>query len=268
MGCCRNLPLIRGADAAATAPNWTLSAYLRLNQPVYRIVATMRRMETPYGEIPDRFVRDMGPQEMHDFPRSSYGRRNLLKGAAALGGAAIAGRVLWRQSASLAATTPGRPQWIAFGADPRSEMYLSWSTGKSMGKVPTPKAPQVRWGLDSSYGSRQRAESAQVPIPSTLFGNPIQPVEHTFYNRSLLSGLTAGATYHYSVSDDGVTWSADSTFTTAQGGPADFRFTAFGDEATSTSRAAPMAQLVSALKPAFHLIAGDLAYATPISLKL
>ena len=193
MGCCRNLPLIRGADAAATAPNWTLSAYLCLNQLVYDIVATMRRMETPYGEIPDRFVRDMRPQEMHDFLRRRYGRRNLLKGAAALGVAAIAGPVLWRQSAALAATTPGRPQWIAFGADPRSEMYLSWSTGKSMGKVPTPKAPQVRWGLDSSYGSRQRAESAQVPIPSTLFGNPIQPVEHTFYNHSLLSGLTAGA---------------------------------------------------------------------------
>ncbi len=239
-----------------------------MNQIAYGIVATMRHMETPYGEIPDGFVRDMRPQEMHDFLRHSYGRRNLLKGAAALGVAAIAGPVLWRQSAAVAATAPAGPQWIAFGADPSSAMYLSWSAGRAMGKVPTPSAPQVRWGLDSSYGSRQHAESTLVPIPSTLYGNPIQPVEHTFYNSSLLSGLAAGTTYHYSVSNDGVTWGADSTFTTAHDRSADFRFTAFGDEATSASRAAPMVQLVSSLKPAFHLIAGDLAYATPIGLKL
>ncbi|MEP7024841.1 MAG: metallophosphoesterase family protein [Actinomycetota bacterium] len=234
---------------------------------VHGIVATMRHMETPYGEIPDRFVRDMRPQEMHDFLRRRYGRRNVLKGAAALSVAAIAGPMQWRQTTTLAAIPTG-PQWIAFGADPRSEMHLSWSVGRAMGKVPTPRAPQVRWGVDSSYGGRQHGESVQVPIPSTVAGNPLEPVEHTFYNSTLLSGLTAGMTYHYSVSNDGVTWSTDSTFTTAHGDLAEFRFTAFGDEAASHSSAAPMVQLVSALKPAFHLIAGDLAYATPTSLKI
>jgi Purple acid Phosphatase, N-terminal domain/Calcineurin-like phosphoesterase len=234
---------------------------------VYDIVDTMRRMETPYGDIPDRFARDMRPQEMHDFLRHSYGRRNVLKGAATLGVAAIAGPMLWRQRTALAAVPTG-PQWIAFGADPRSQMYLSWSAGRDMGKEQVPTAPQVRWGLDASYGSRQHAESALVPVPSTVTGNPVEPVEHTFYNSILLSGLAAGTTYHYSASNDGIAWSPDSTFTTAHGGSADFRFTAFGDEATSVARAAPMVKLVSSLKPAFHLITGDLAYATPVSLKL
>ncbi len=119
------------------------------------IVAKMRRMETPYGEIPDRFARDMRPQEMHDFLRQSYGRRNVLKGAATLGVAAIAGPMLWRQRTSLAPMPPG-PQWIAFGADPRSQMYLSWSAGRDMGKEQIPAAPQVRWGLDASYGIATR----------------------------------------------------------------------------------------------------------------
>ena len=234
---------------------------------IYGIVATIPRMDTPYGDIPDRFARDMRPQEMHDFLRQRYGRRDMLKGAATLGVAAIAGPMLWRQRTTLAAVPPG-PQWIAFGADPRSQMYLSWSAGRDMGKEQVPTAPQVRWGLDASYGGRQHAESALVPVPSTVAGNPVEPVEHTFYNSSLLNGLAAGTTYHYSTSNDGITWSADSTFTTARGAPADFRFTAFGDEATSTARAAPMVKLVSSLKPAFHLITGDLAYATPVGLKL
>ncbi len=221
-------------------------------------------METPYGDIPDRFAPDMGPQEMHDFLRHARRRRNVLQGAAALGAAAIAGPVLWRQSAALAATTPAGPQWIAFGADPLSQMHLSWSAGSAAGTLRVPRAPQVRWGLDSSYGSRETAAAARVPVPSAAG----EPGEHAIYNGSLLSGLAAGTTYHYSVSDDGVRWSADATFTTARAGSPGFRFTAFGDEAASAVRAAPMVRLVSSLRPAFHLIAGDLAYATPKGLKL
>jgi hypothetical protein len=223
-------------------------------------------METPYGEIPDRFVKDMRPQEMHDFLKHRYGRRNVLKGAATLGVAAIAGPVLWRQSKALAATTPIGPQWIAFGPDPASQMYLSWSAGTAGGRNQTPPAPQVRWGLDNSYGSLQEADNtAQVPLPSTVGG---EPAENTFYNSALPSGLAAGTTYHYSVSNDGVTWSADTTFTTAAAGLSSFRFTAFGDEAASSARSAPMVRLVSSLKPAFNLITGDLAYATPGGLKI
>jgi hypothetical protein len=221
-------------------------------------------METPYGEIPDRFVRDMGPQEMHDFLEQRYKRRNVLRGAAVLGLAAVTSPVLWRQAGALAATTPIGPRWIAFGPDPASQMYLSWSAGTAKGTSQAPPAPQVRWGLGTSYGSVQDGVSAQVPVPAAVHG---EPAENTFYSNVLLSGLAPGTIYHYSVSNDGATWSADATFTTAAAGLSNFRFTAFGDEAASTNSAA-MVRLVASLNPAFHLVAGDLAYATATGLKI
>lgn len=222
-------------------------------------------MDTPYGSIPGKFVKDMTPQEMHDFLARRYRRRSLLKGAAAVAAAAMAGPVLWRQSAASAATAPVGPQWIAFGHDPKSQMFVSWSSGSASGTGPAPPKPMIRWGLDTSYGSVLAAEARQVPVPAGVSG---EPAENTFYNRVLVAGMEAGTTYHYCVSNDGVTWGPDTTFTTAAAGKPGFRFTAFGDEAASTTRALPMVQLVSSLDPAFHLIAGDLAYATPEGLKI
>ncbi len=216
-------------------------------------------METPFGDIPDRLARDMCPRDMHDYLKRHYGRRSVLKGAATLGAAAIAGPVLWRQRGRLSVPAIG-PQWIAFGADPVSQMYISWSAGTAKGRSNPPPDPQVRWGLDASYGSQAGANSGQVPIPSGVGG---EPPENTFYSNLLLTGLTGGSTYHYSVSNDGRSWGPDTVFTTAAPGVDGFRFTAFGDQAASTTRALPMVQLVSSLDPAFHLIAGDLAYATP-----
>jgi hypothetical protein len=218
---------------------------------------TVAAVETPFGGIPDRLAQDMSPRDMHDHLTRRYGRRGVLKGAAAVGAAAFAGPVLWRQRGKLPVPAIG-PQWIAFGADPVSQMYVSWSAGTARGTSNPPPNPQVRWGLDASYGSQATANSGQVPIPSGVSG---EPAEHTFYNNLLLSGLTAGTAYHYSVSNDGRAWGPDTVFTTAVQGSGDFRFTAFGDQATSTTRALPMVQLVSSLDPAFHLVPGDLAYA-------
>ena len=222
-------------------------------------------MDTPYGEIPDRLARDMRPPEQHEYLQLSYGRRRLLKGAAVLGAAAVAGPVLWRQPVAAAAVGHG-PQWIAFGADPASEMYVSWSQspGPGGGSIAGPRAPQVRWGTGSSDGSRQDASASRVPVPAVTG----EPAEQTVYSRTLLTGLRPGTTYRYSVSNDGVRWSPDATFTTGRHDGAGFRFTAFGDEATSMARAYPMAQLVAAQRPAFHLVAGDLAYATSNGIRL
>ena len=95
-----------------------------------------------------------------------------------------------------------------------------------------------------------------------------EPAEQTVYSRTLLTGLLPGTTYHYSVSNDGIRWSPDVAFMTAKHEGAGFRFTAFGDEATSMARALPMAQLVAAQRPAFHLVGGDLAYATSNGIRL
>lgn len=222
-------------------------------------------METPYGSIPDRFVKDMTPQDMNDFLARRYRRRSILTGAGALAAAAMAGPLLWRQTAASAATVPTGPQWIAFGPNPKAEMFVSWSAGTASGTGDAPPSPMVRWGRDASYGRAAGAETLQVPVPAGVAG---EPAENTFYNRILLSRLEAGQTYHYSVSNDGSTWGPDTTFTTGDAGRRPFRFTAFGDEAASATRALPMVQLVSSLNPAFHLVAGDLAYATPEGLKI
>jgi hypothetical protein len=216
-------------------------------------------METPFGDIPDRLARDMSPRDMHDYLRRHYGRRSVLRGAATLGAAAVVGPVLWRQRGALSVPKIG-PQWIAYGGEPTSQMYVSWSAGTATGASNPPPSPQVRWGLNTSYGSKAAAGSGQVPIPSGVSG---EPAENTFYQNLLLTGLSPGQTYHYSVSNDGKTWGPDTTFTTAASGVGDFTFTAFGDEAASLTRAQPMIQLAASYSPAFHLLAGDLAYATP-----
>ena len=143
----------------------------------------------------------------------------------------------------------------------------------------------MQFGLDAEYGTVLEAENSlqvqvplmgsgyaqrpsmglagappQTPVPSMVGG---YPPENTIYNSVLLTGLKPGTTYHYTVSNIGATWTPDATFTTAATGRPRFRFTAFGDQAAGPFTATPMVQLVAALRPAFHLVAGDLAYATP-----
>jgi hypothetical protein len=222
-------------------------------------IFTVDFMETPYGDIPEKFVKDMSLQDMHDYlaARARYRRRAVLKGAGVLGLATAVGPVFWRQ-ASAAASTASAPQWIAYGNDPAREVYVSWSAGTYNGPAPKVPAPQVRWGLDGFYGRREPAfRSGTVPVPS-ISG---EPVENTVYSSALLNGLQPDTTYHYSVSNDGVNWSQDVTFTTAAAGLTDFRFTMVGDEATSDSTTLPIAEVIAALQPRFNVVVGDLSYA-------
>jgi Purple acid Phosphatase, N-terminal domain/Calcineurin-like phosphoesterase len=184
-------------------------------------------------------------------------RRDVLKGAGVIGLSAFASPVLWRQSSTV--TAPLGPRWITYGANPGSQMAVSWSSGTAAGKLVTPTAPAVRWGLDTTYGSVIPASVSRVPVPSGIG----EPPENTAYMSAVLGSLVPGTTYHYGVSNDGVTWGPDAAFTTAGLGASPWLFTAFGDQAASASAAAPMARLAASLNPAFHLLAGDLAYATP-----
>ncbi len=214
-------------------------------------------METPYGEIPEKLVKDMTVQEMHDYLKARYRRRSVLKGAGALGLAAAAGPLFWRQP-SASASTASAPQWVAYGADPTRQMYVSWSAGTASGTTPSVPRPQVRWGPDHGYGRIEHAAfSGAVPVPA-ISG---EPAEDTVYSNALLSGLFPNTTYHYSVSNDGVNWSPDVTFTTAAPGVTSFRFTMVGDEATSDESSLPIAQVIAALRPRFNVVVGDLSYA-------
>lgn len=192
-------------------------------------------------------------------------RRDLLRRASALG---VAVPVLWRvapaahaAAADPTGSLPPGPQWIAFGANPKHEMHISWATGTSNGSAAKPVSPVVRWGRHSSYGQSTTAQHcSRVPLPAGVSG---EPAENTYYSSALVTGLEPDSTYHYSVSNDGQTWSPDATFRTAPKGVTDFRFTAFGDQAAGADTAAPMVSLAASRGPAFHLSPGDLAYATP-----
>lgn len=190
---------------------------------------------------------------------NAWKRRDLLKRGATL---AVAVPVLRLTGPKAATTLPG-PQWVFFGPGPTAGMVVNWSSGSSKSATAAPAAPQVRYGLTAAYGSVQPAIAAQVPVPAG-YGEPAQK---TWYLSAALAGLVPGTVYHYSVSNDGHAWTADAAFTTAPASGS-FRFTAFGDEAATAARATPMAQLAASLAPAFHLVAGDLAYATPNPMKL
>ncbi len=192
--------------------------------------------------------------------RRQYGRRTILRGAAAIG---VTAPLLGNATGAQAASLPIGPRWIAYGAEPTTTMYVSWSVGSASGSGSLPPAPQVRYGTSTSYGHVKVADhKGQVPMPGSG-----EPAEHTVYCNALLSGLAPGTTYHYGVSNDGVTWSGDAAFTTAKAGPSNFRFTAFGDQAANANTAGKMVSLAAAQHPAFHLISGDLSYATPMGLK-
>ncbi|HSZ40201.1 MAG TPA: metallophosphoesterase family protein [Trebonia sp.] len=217
-------------------------------------------METPYGEIPERFVKDMSAQEMHDYLRKRYSRRGVLKGAGAVGAMAAAGPVFWRRSFtdSSAAGSPTGPQWIALGPDPATEMHVSWSAGAYETTANVPR-PTVRWGLTREYGHLLDASSDLVPTPTNA---PASNIDLTAYQHALLTRLEPDTTYHYSVSNDGIHWGPDTTFRTGKAGVVDFRFCATGDEDTYTTSSEPVMQSISSFNPDFTLVAGDLSYAS------
>jgi hypothetical protein len=217
-------------------------------------------MKTPYGEIPERLVKDMSAQEMHDYLRRRYSRRGILKGAAAAGALAVAGPVFWSRSyadASAAGSATG-PQWIAFGPDPARDMHISWSAGAYQTAANVPR-PLVRLGLTSEYGWVQAASTELVPTPVNA---PASNIDLTAYQHALVAGLAPDTTYHYSVSNDGRTWGPDTTFRTGKAGVTDFRFCATGDEDTYTTSSEPVMQSIAAFNPDFTIVAGDLSYAS------
>ncbi|MDX6211624.1 MAG: hypothetical protein QOF82_711, partial [Frankiales bacterium] len=103
----------------------------------------------------------------------------------------------------------------------------------------------IRYGTTSAYGSTATAV-APNPTPYSSAGP---------FWEAMITGLTPGATYHYSIGG-----SADSVFTTAPTGP--FRFDAegdIGDSVTYPAVGTTQAQ-ISADAPNFVLAIGDLTY--------
>ncbi|MEU7317797.1 metallophosphoesterase family protein [Streptomyces sp. NPDC007083] len=148
---------------------------------------------------------------------------------------------------------------LAFGADPASQMRISW-------QVPLPvRRPYLRVGTAPwDLGGKVAAEVRALHTPAL---NSALPRVEQLYLHVGLEGLRPGTTYYYGVGHDGSDPAAPErshtveSFTTA---PADgtrpFVFTAFGDQGVSPE-ARTAGRLLLGRDPAFHLHAGDICYA-------
>jgi hypothetical protein len=212
-------------------------------------------------------------------------RRTALVGGA-IGGAGLMGLgKLSDASAALAAESAGEQVGatnlattaeqlhLTFGADPTSEVTVSWTP---TGSEPM-RAPMLAFST-SPITEENPGELVFLPDPApfslakprtgpcaTSFVDG-QSGATTYHYHVPLTGLQADTTYYYAVSDGaGTGEAATASFQTAPAGRASYRFTAFGDQGnnpTSPFTTAGVAEPGDGKgAPLFHLMVGDLAYA-------
>jgi hypothetical protein len=193
----------------------------------------------------------------------SISRRSLLRAAAITGAASGASALLaspawgssslWKQPGPSDAS-PADQLHIAYGADPASQMTVSWHTATSVSR------PRVRVGLPrGGYG-------LEVPADTLSYVDSFNAVE-TICHHSRIRGLRPDTTYVYQVLADGSA-PVTGSFRTAPVGRVPFRFTSVGDLATpntawskSSLNAATTVHQIEQFNPLFHLHNGDLSYA-------
>lgn len=239
----------------------------------------MTANDLPHVGIPARLADRMSMPEQHAYLREKLTRRGVLRGGGvmAAGAAGAAGLVAGSDAALVGdarapAPTPvlGTPKvdgalvapfgrHLAFGADPRTQMRISWQVPFAV------RGAYVRVGLRPwELGRRIEAETRPLRTPS--LGRGVPEVEQHYLHAGL-DGLRPGTTYYYGVGHAGFDPASAErlgtvgSFTTA---PARtdgrFVFTAFGDQGVSYDALAND-QLLLGQNPAFHLHAGDLCYA-------
>ncbi|MFJ9007208.1 purple acid phosphatase family protein [Streptomyces canus] len=228
-------------------------------------------MDLPDFGIPPQLARRMTMAEQHEYLRTKLSRRRTLVTAGAVAGGLLTGCA--GHSPSSPATSPSSPsptaavhgsavspfgRHLAFGADPRTQMRISWQVPLAV------KKPYVRVGLKPEDLSRKiEAELRDLHTPGQT---GVRLALDQYYLHAALDGLRPGTTYYYGVGHDGFDpadasrRSTISSFRTAPASPGKFVFTAFGDQGVGTAAAAND-NLLLRQKPAFHLHAGDICYA-------
>jgi Calcineurin-like phosphoesterase len=197
-------------------------------------------VDTPFGELPDHYRQHGSMAEQFDFLRGRLDRRTFLRGAA-IAGLAVASPELWVQPAR----ATGRlavSRHVGFGADPRRQAVVSFAANGPF------RQGRVEYGPDERLGGVLPVDARGVRGVDTRYGH------------ALLEDLAPGTEYQYRVRLDGVV-TETGTLRTAPARPEPFTFTAFGDQGVSSSARAVVAQLTR-IRPAFHLLAGDLCYAS------
>jgi len=190
-------------------------------------------------------------------------RRQFLVGAVSAGVAvgvdnmfgprAWASPTLWRQAGVTDASVADQVH-IQFGADPASEMTVSWHTASSVA------GPRIR------LGTPHGGWGLKIPADTRSYIDGINGVE-TICHHARAASLEPGSTYVYEILADGAL-PVQGTFTTGPEGRFPYRFTSVGDTATpnthwskSSLNAAPTVYQIQQFNPMFHLHNGDLSYA-------
>lgn len=226
--------------------------------------------------VPEKLAERMSMAERHEYLRSRFSRRTLIRGGAVTLGT-VAGGAFVPGAAAPAAATPAAPaprgtehvdgalaapfgRHLAWGNDPRTEVTVSWQVPVAV------KRPFIRIGAHPWDLSRKiEAEVRTLYTPAGIGASG----DHTqYYVHARLSRLRPGQTYYYGVGHQGFDPAEPhllgtlGTFTTAPAHKAPFTFTAFGDEGVGYHGLANNA-LILGQNPAFHLHAGDIAYGDP-----
>jgi hypothetical protein len=194
-------------------------------------------VQTPFGDLDPRRSARMSMAEIDDALKRPVSRRALGKGALLAGAASP---LLWVKPGY--AAVPPAGTHLTFGADPSTEVVVSWSTEGAV------KSPSLQYGTSKAYGTNIAVETRTVRGSTAI------------YHHARLTRLLPGTTYHYRLTHAGGS-TPDRTFRTASTDPKRaFRFTAFGDQGVNANAAATAAR-IAAVMPAFHVHAGDLCYA-------
>ncbi|WP_020123259.1 metallophosphoesterase family protein [Streptomyces canus] len=224
--------------------------------------------------VPEQLAERMSMAEQHEYLRTRFSRRNVIRGGAVTLGAVAGGAFV--PGAVAQAATPTRTfasattvdgalvapfgRHLAYGSDPRTEMTVSWQVPVAV------KKPFIRIGARPWDLSRKiEAEVRTLYTPAGVGAS----ADHTqYYVHAKLSRLRPGQTYYYGVGHQGFDPAEPhltgtlGTFTTAPAHKKPFTFTAFGDQGVSYHGLANDSLLLGQ-NPAFHLHAGDIAYADP-----
>ncbi|MFJ3194034.1 purple acid phosphatase family protein [Streptomyces griseoviridis] len=225
--------------------------------------------------VPEPLADRMSMAEQHEYLRARFSRRTMIRGGAVTLGAVTGGvfvpgavaeaAVPTRSTAPATATVDGAlvapfGRHLAYGNDPRTEMTVSWQVPVAV------KKPFIRIGAHPWDLSRRiEAEVRTLFTPAGVGASG----DHTqYYLHAKLTHLRPGRTYYYGVGHQGFDPAAAhltgtlGTFTTAPDHKKPFTFTAFGDEGVGYHGLANNSLLLGQ-NPAFHLHAGDIAYADP-----
>ncbi len=164
----------------------------------------------------------------------SLSRRDFMRIAAGAGGAVIGGKLFWADGYAFAASgtnggastlgTGTVPEQIhlQYGADPTTEMTVSWATPSSPSTLPANTSMGVT--VSPSVGGQSSFTAEAVTYTDELSG------EAVYAYHAPLTGLTPDTTYTYTITDPGTGTYFSSSFTTAPAaGRFPFAFTSYGD---------------------------------------